>query len=417
MKKQVFFGIIGGLVVLEIAFVIFSLLPNMSACSNLTEEVQNEINALSFYTDDKYKCSNCDWEGFAREVRIEGKCPACGSELILVSSKCSPQKFPTEEAVKSHQDNAKALKEGYISCLKYFSECDENLERYFTGLGSAPALNAFVPKYIDEMNNLRRLCEEKGIVLATKETRLTEQMRRILSEEVERTRGMTVPDYLTSPKEEYGLWEAAQITPANMRTAQKEFWVQEAIVKALIEANATQLTLLYFPYSQEKEKEKEKKKKTELERLFKTSDVLVIAEMPYKRVTRFVNAVLDVNRHKLIFLLLKLRVELKELQELTVPDFLARKNMKPEVAQLLSDRKIVFDANDLKGVLPEVILKQDTPLDFGRVTLADVKQGNRLPITQDDLMTEPPVIVVLRLRLYDFSPDEAAQKLLSSQAK
>lgn len=388
MSKRIFYIIVGSIVTVEVIFLLFSVLPNMAAASRLTEEVRAKMENLSRF------------------------------------SRMKPDEFPTKEAVERHKENANAIKKGYIDCLRYFEELDkQKLESYFVGLGKEPNLQNFAAKYKDSMDALKKRCKSKGIEVANRDMRMSEQVRRLLNE-IERQREEK-PELPTS-KDEFGFWEAENITEQNMRAAQKQYWVQEAIVDALVEAEARSLICIAFKYPEKKQKKRRRprgevvEKKTELERLFKTVDVTVFAELPYRNVNRFINSIMDVARYKLLFTLLQLRVLKKEIEKLVVPDEIALKSLKRmadnsrEVADkltLLKEKRLELEKDDLNGVFPVVVEKDGNALNLGEVTMDRLKDG-RLPITQDDLLSEPPVLVLLKLRLYDFSPDEAAKKLL-----
>jgi len=392
MSKTLFYAIIGGVVAVEVLFFFFLVLPNMSAASGLVEEVETELKKLSRF------------------------------------AKMKPEAFPTKDAAERHKENAKAIKDGYIACLRYFEELDrQKLESYFVGLGKEPNPQDFAAKYKDSMDALKKRCESKGIEVAHRDARLTEQQRRLLNE-VERTReeSSTIP----IPRDEFGFWNVENITAENMRAAQKQYWVQEAFVDALVEAKAKRLLVIAFKYPEKKKRETSRRrrrgeveKKTELERLFKTFDVTLVAELPYKNLNRFVNSIMDVARYKLLFSLLNLRVVKKELESAVVPDPSALWELKSaadagnaeaaEKLSLLKGKSIELDREDLNGVFPIVIEKDGNALSLGEVTMDRLRDG-RLPITQDDLLSEPPVLVMLKLRLYDFSPDEGARKLLES---
>lgn len=392
MSKQVFWITIAVIVVGELLFFLFVTLPSMSSVTEAKEALEEKMEELSSYD------------------RAD---------------------VPVKEEVKMHKENKKRLREGYIALIKEIDDWEKKrwekwLKRVKDGFESTderPSVGDFRTLYTDAMEDLVKQCEKVKLQLAGEgndeiKSYETDFMREWQQEERFGEPGAAPvrDDIPPSDRNKYAFWVAVvpQINEKNMRRAQKEFWIQQTVVKALLEAEATRLLAVRIVWAREKRRrrrrEEEKGPQTEIDRLFDKVDIYVFAHMPYKKVGKFVGAMLRWNDpdNYLLLRLERLEVRKKVLEEITVPDPRALARIPPsrkDVLSVLMGKSLQLTSGELKGVFPVILERAGEVLDLGAM---DPKKLHKILPRQDELLTEPSVVVAAKFVLYDLKDDAVA---------
>ena len=356
-------------------------------------------------------------------------------EVILKSLKRYRKmgnKVPSQAAVRRHQENRQALQDEYDGCLDFLRQVVDlrGLKRWFPSLNvdwkRQPAPAQFQSLYLDEFKALRERCRDKGISISGKEdkylfeletgekvegqllretddeaTLMTEGGERVLPRRTIKTRMKvtvkltteesqlvaehqrlraqpgpedTVPDNATG-----GFWEATQLNAQNLRTAQKQFWIQKAFVDALVAAGGKQIVYVSFhrePAARAarapRGQQPSPKNENAVEKQFERIPVKVLVKMPYGSIAA-------------VFRSLSASEINMELRGLKVT--------KPQLAEIATNphpdtvRGLTYTQQDgVNGVMPKVMDKNDG-VNFGKQPM-----GKSLP-GQDQLIDEPPVLI------------------------
>jgi len=397
MTKQVFWAVIAAIAVGELLFLFLVALPAMSSVSNAKEALKEKLDELSRY---------------------------------------NRKDIPVEEEVEMHKKNKKRLKEGYIALIDKIKDWEKKRwelwlkrgEKGFESTQERPSVGDFRTLYTDAMEDLKNRCRKVKLQFAGEggnemKQCETEFVRDWQQEERFEEPGTSPPEEDIPPtnRDERVLWVAKvpELNEKNMRKAMKEFWIQQTLVKSLIEGEATKLIAVRIVWTRGKARRRRPKEeegvKTEIDRLFDKVDVYVFAEMPYRKVGKFIAMMLrwnDPDNH-LLMRLARLEVRKQTLEEITLPDPRALARIPPSrnsVLQILMGKSLKLTSSDIKGVFPVLIQKVGEVLDLGAV---DPKKLAQLLPRQDELLTEPSVMVAAKFVLYDLKDDavEATKNL------
>ena len=396
MTKQVFWAVITAIAVGELLFLLFVTLPAMSEVSQKKEALKEKLDELSRY---------------------------------------NRKDIPVREEVEMHRENKRRLKEGYIALIEKISEWERKRwelwlkrgEKGFVATEERPSIGDFRTLYTDAIEDLKKRCRKVKLQFVGEGGDEMKQCEAEFVRDWQQEERFAEPgslptseDVPPTKRDERVLWVAnvPQLNKKNMRKAMKEFWIQQTLVKALIEGGATKLIAVRIVWGSGKTgraRTKEKEIRSEIDRLFDKVKIYVFAEMPYSKVGKFVGAMLRWNDpdNRLLMRLARLEVRKQILEEITVPDPRAVARIPPsrnEVLQLLMGKSLKLTSSDIKGVFPVVIERFGEVLNLGTV---DRKKLAQLLPRQDELLSEPSVMVAAKFVLYDLKDDavEATKNL------
>ena len=396
MTKQVFWAVVAAIVVGELLFLFLVTLPSMSAVSEAKETLQRKMEELSRY---------------------------------------NRKDVPVPEEAKMHRENRKRLREGYIALIEQISQWEKKrwerwLKRGKSGFEASderPSVGDFRTLYTDAMEELEARCRKVKLTLAGEEgdeikPYETELMREWQQEERFEEPGASPPSEEIPPsnRDKHAFWVAVvpQINQKNMPRAQKEYWIQQTIVKALLDAEATRLLgvrIVWKRPTRWRRYREEERPKTEIDRLFDKVYIYVFAHMPYRSVGKFVESMLRWNDpdNYLLMRLARLEVRKEAVEEITIPDPRALARIPPsrsEVLQILMGKSWRLTSADLRGVFPVILQRAGEAFDLGAI---DPKKLSRLLPRQEELLAEPSVVVAAKFVLYDLKDDavESTKKL------
>lgn len=369
MKKNLFWLLLGGIVIIQVILYFLFIAPQGSELGILAEELQNKSRRL---------------EDLAKK------------------------EIPTADAIAKHSEHKRLLEEEYKKVVQFYRNKDDmSLEKWFVGSpGSPPPVDWFKAKYADEFNLLRRKCEEAGLRIVMAPADASDEERKIVAE---------WPKPATSDASEtlskgggFGFWEAQDITTMNQKTAQKQYWVQKTVAEAFLSAGTKALVGVSFaklpkPKPAGKVRE-EKEPQTEFEKLFDVIEVKFLVQVDYKNIGKIMSAV---NASDINFLFRSMRVVKPVLREIAI-------EKKPSVQKLIHQLGSSFKAREIEiekepdrqkqklilvenlcGTFPKVFPWQ---VDLGS---CDAQKLNGLP-TQSDLLPEPPALVEFYYWVLDF---------------
>jgi len=344
-KKNPFWFLLIGIGIFQVFLYFFFILPQGSQLQALSKKLQEKTNELNKY--------------LAKDI-------------------------PTGNTIAEYKKHRGILEKEYKELVDFYrskDSDDKGLEKWFVGSpgpGLPPPLDLFKAKYADEFNALRRRCEESGIKITAALATASEEENKVITEW-----GTTqVPDpQETQPKGKCGFWEAQDVTAANQKTAQKQFWIQEAIVQSLQSANAKGLVAASFVKKEKRAPKKESQ--TEFERLFEPIEVRFLVYVDYKDTGRIMSAL---NSSPINFLFRNMKVIKPALREISIENVPG-----DEKQRWLSSLKKLLGGGTFPKFFPE-------PIDLGT---CPPEKLNKLP-TQFEILPEPPVLVEFYYWVLDF---------------
>ncbi len=361
MKKHLMWVILGAIILVEIIIYFTYVSPQAGLIEEKTKALKKELYG-------KRKKKKKAKGGLKHYVELGGDLPAM-------------------QAVNRQEENRNILEAEYNKCLAFYKLVDsQHLKKWFLELGlvswnATPTLAQFQSQYKDQFARLAERCKKNNIEISNKsdETlKLTSEESKMVAEYRRLVKQLDPTE--TSPMDRGGgFWETNQLTQQNVRTAQKQYWIQEEFVNALIAARGSRLVYVSFHREAQParaaKKDDEKAPKDAIEQLMERIPVTVVARMHYGSISAMLNA-LTVSG---------INMEFKGLKVVKPP--LAGVKTK-HWDSVTSGVEYKRDDEDFNGVFPK-IMDKDGGVDFGEKL---IDQKNRLP-GQDKLLDEPPVLV------------------------
>jgi hypothetical protein len=298
-------------------------------------------------------------------------------------------KIPNMEAVRQHRENKKRLEDEHKKCIDFYKGQDGQLKRWFVEMDisdwkTQPTPAKFHSIYKDKLKGLRDRCKEKGIRITKKgDLDFTSDENAIASMYRRRAQAPVPSD--TQPDEIMGggFWETSQLNAQNLRTAQMQYWIQEAFVEALIYADGKRLVYVsFFKAAQPANLPKE----PTIDEHFERIPVTVLVRIPYGSMGRMLQSLGTCGIN------MDLRsVTVTKLQLLTITT-----NPDPTIKDGMT-----YTQQQCNGVFPKVM---DTlgGVNFGT---QPIQRQNNLP-DQDRLITEPAVLVEFSYSVMDMKPEK-----------
>ncbi len=389
MNKNTFWGVAIGMVVIEVVVLFALVWPAWSSKCAFIKEVDSKIDDLGEYRTGV---------------------------------------IPVADIAARHNANANNIRNGYFKLLDMLK--DYELKRYekWMGRDGTPKQEVrpaqFNSYYSDQMQKLAEFLKKSGVPAPATPGEYTREENELLRDWGQNydmpTPGATEQDETVPPsdRERAGLWwvPSASLTPANSKRAQKEYWVQETIAHALVHAGATRLTQIAFRYPSLQRRrgvrrKEEPTKISEIERLFEPIEVYVLAKMYYGRIPAFLQYMLSPENEKnhLLLRLEHLEVRKALIEKLELPDKRARDRIRAAgKAEVVGTKKFVVEQPDIKGVFPPILLREpDMPFDLKTLTPEKI---SKMMLKQDELISEPAVIVAAKFVVLDFRWSPEAEK-------
>ena len=199
---------------------------------------------------------------------------------------------PTIEAVNRHKENRKILENEFKGCKDFYELLDnQHLKRWFSELGFTdwsrlPPLPEFQTRYSDQFKRLTGICDKNGVKICQKDALAMSQEEQTLVQEIRRFAQQFTPQDTVPVERGGGFWETNQLTLDNMRTAQKQFWIQEQFVNALVEAGGTRLVYVSFHREAQPPAQPVQKEENIVDKLMDRIPVRVIVRLPYGSISR-----------------------------------------------------------------------------------------------------------------------------------
>lgn len=141
---------------------------------------------------------------------------------------------PDIEAWKGYQER---LQKEYAEILKYYTDCDSQLERWFEGLPAEPGRDAFMARYRDEAQAIEKKLQDKGVRIGLE----------FDEERKEKARG-------GFNWEEPSLddWDKINQVPGDLlkvlKILQKRFWLRQRVADVILEGNVKVSRVLDFRF-------------------------------------------------------------------------------------------------------------------------------------------------------------------------
>jgi len=352
MKKHSMWIILGAILLIEIIVYFVVVSPQGSVIDEKTEKLELTLKRLGKY------------------VRMSNK-------------------IPHMDAVRQLKENRKTLADEHKKCLDFYNGLDKQfIKKWFPELGVTdwkmqPTPAQFQSLYRDKFRGLRERCKEKNILINQKDVlKLSSDENMIVTDYRRRAAPPQPADVQPEDLMGGGFWETNQLNAQNLRTAQMQYWIQEAFVDALIYAEGKQLVYVSFF----KDANPPALPEGAVTEYFDHIPVIVLARMPYGSIARMLQA------------LANSRINM---------DFRGVKVIKPVLQKVATNphadikQGIEYAQQEINGVFPRVMDK-NSGVDFGQQPNA---KRNTLP-GQDELISEPPVLVEFSYYVMSVKPEK-----------
>jgi hypothetical protein len=307
----------------------------------------------------------------------------------------------TKDVVEDYRENRKALQKQYDDALKFLRNNvdSQGLKKWFPELNlpnweTLPTPAQFQSVYRDKLRALAEKCSENGIVVTDKDTYKLSTEENALVSQYQRFAQRPTETDTERMDQVSGFWEAKQLTPANLRTAQKQFWIQSAFVEALIAADGKQLVHVSFlreaqPAAPPKRGGEEEAIANAIDTHFDRIPVTILVKAPYGAISRLLYS-LNISNINM--------------------EFRGLRVMKPQLAQIKTNplpdivEGVEYLPQDTNFVFPK-IMDKNGGVNFGEQP--KVREGS-LP-DQNQLLSEPAVLVELSYYVLDMKPEKPEQ--------